>query len=142
MEFIALIGSIALIYMLYRYNNPREDSHDDYDHRPTQSHYTESKKPYNGTHTVNHVVTQIAPEDRKAGKGYRGMYCPQCRSLDVSYMNANGSSGFSFKKAIVGGILTAPIGGIGAAAGLKGKKGKRSNWHCRSCGNVFKMKNK
>ena len=131
MEFIALIGSIALIYMIYRYNNPREDKqhYDYYDNQTMQSHYSEP-------HTINHVVTHVAPRDKKGHKGKRSLVCPTCHSVDVDMMDDN-RKGFSLKKAVVGTIIFLPAGGF---AGFAGGKRNKKIFRCRNCGQLFKFK--
>lgn len=72
----------------------------------------------------------------KAGIFYQGVYCPKCRSTDIQFMQ-NDRKGFSVGKAVGGGLLT---GGIGTIAGFTGKKGKKNQWRCNSCGKTFKSK--
>ncbi|WP_373781815.1 hypothetical protein [Jeotgalibaca porci] len=80
---------------------------------------------------------QQPPVKRKeAGLFYQGVFCPNCRGLDVQFMQ-NKRKKFSVGKAVVGGALA---GGIGAAAGLAGKKGKKNQWRCNDCGETFYSK--
>lgn len=80
---------------------------------------------------------QQPPVKRKeAGLFHQGIFCPNCRGLDVQFMQ-NKRKKFSVGKAVVGGALA---GGIGAAAGLAGKKGKKNQWRCNDCGETFYSK--
>lgn len=81
-------------------------------------------------------IQQSSPKKKEAGLFYQGVFCPSCRSLDVQFMQ-NKRKKFSVGKAVVGGALA---GGIGAAAGLAGKKGKKNQWRCNDCGETFYSK--
>lgn len=69
----------------------------------------------------------------------RKLKCPKCRSVDVSLLDEN-RKGFSVGKAVVGGVLTSGLGGVGALAGLAGGKRKKKVFSCHDCGHVFKFK--
>lgn len=74
---------------------------------------------------------------RKTGRklAKNAVKCPHCGSLNVEFMQ-NNRKGFSAGKAIAGAALT---GGIGAAAGFAGKRGK-NEWICLDCHNTFQTK--
>jgi len=55
--------------------------------------------------------------------------CPMCGSKDGWIRIEKTKKGFSFGKAVVGGVLT---GGVGLVAGALGKKA--ATYACRDCG--------
>lgn len=82
------------------------------------------------------IYVEKQANDNKAGLLHGGVHCPYCRSLDIQFMQ-NKKKGFSVGKAVGGAALT---GGIGTLAGFAGKKGKKNEWRCNSCGRTFKSK--
>lgn len=86
-----------------------------------------------------HAANTIQPEktsEPTAGLFHQGVFCPSCRSLNVQFMQ-NKRKKFSVGKAVTGTILAGPVG---SAAGLAGKKGKKNQWRCNSCGKTFYSK--
>lgn len=81
-----------------------------------------SKEAKEGFQEVNKIRNRIA--------------CPVCNSTNLQFLG-NKKKGFSIGKAVGGGLLT---GGVGTLAGFAGKNGKKDQWHCVECGNVFKAK--
>ena len=61
--------------------------------------------------------------------------CPKCNSLNVAPLG-DSKKGFSFGKAIGGGLL---IGGVGTMAGFIGKK-RGNNFYCQDCGSIYTVK--
>ena len=60
--------------------------------------------------------------------------CPKCGSGEIEYMMQDRKS-FNGCVGCIGWIIAWPL----VLLGLVGKKGKQ-NWHCRTCGCVFKSK--
>ena len=65
----------------------------------------------------------------------RNVKCPKCRSTNIRVM-VKDRKGFSFGKAIGGGLLT---GEIGLLAGFVGKKAKYDVF-CEDYGHIFRVK--
>lgn len=77
-----------------------------------------------------------AKRDKKLAKQPSAIKrCPNCRSYNIEHLGNNRKK-FSVGKAVGGAVLT---GGVGTLAGFVGKKGKDSSWHCKECGQTFKL---
>jgi hypothetical protein len=93
------------------------------------SFWNDLKNQVNEINDTNDAKTK-AIKDKKIAMDEQGIaYCPKCLSVSVQPMK----KGFSFGKAVVGGVLT---GGIGIVAGSIGAN--KIKMHCNKCGYKYK----
>lgn len=133
MEIILVIFIVVIAVRLYEKRGGTVD-YQDHDSQEYNNHRSVQRvEPrHQEVHHYHH-----APPTKKGRRG--SLRCPKCKSIDVNLLDEN-RKGFSVGKAIVGSVITSPVGGIGGLAGFTGGKRKKKIFTCQNCGHVFKFK--
>lgn len=101
-----------------------------------QINQSEKEEKQNKESIINIIKEQENINTQKKQIKQNTLECPNCGSKDITFAG-NKRKGFSVGKAVGGAVLT---GGIGTLAGFTGKKGKKNQFICMSCGKEFTSK--